>query len=73
MLIPLRLELRADVEDEEGDIDPQERAAVDAAVAARTGTRERPPPWLDVTSALQFMAEDGRLVFSCGEGLFATW
>lgn len=50
-------------EDEDGPVDPEERAAVEAAVAARTGTRERPPPWLDVTTALQFMAEDGRLVF----------
>lgn len=63
ILFLLRLQLHADAEDEEGTIDPQERAAVEAAVAARTGTRERPPPWLDVTTALQFMAEDGRLVF----------
>lgn len=53
----------ADAEDDEGVMDPQERAAVDAAVAAQAGTRERPPPWLDVTTALQFMTEDGHLVF----------
>ena len=57
------LKHHADAEDEEGAVDPQERAAVEAAVAARTGTRERPPPWLDVTTALQFMTEDSRLVF----------
>ena len=44
-------------------MDPQDRAAVDAAVAAQAGTQERPPPWLDVTTALQFMTEDGNLVF----------
>ena len=36
---------------------------MDAAVAARSGSQEQPPPWLDVTMALQFMTDDGRLVF----------
>ena len=39
----------------------EDEAAVDAAVAARLTTTNQ-PPWIDVTIALRFMAEDGRIV-----------
>ena len=55
--------LLAGAEEDSSAADPQEREAVEAAVAAQAGTRERPPPWIDVTTALQFMADDGRLAF----------
>ena len=35
---------------------------MEAAVAARLGNMERPPPWIDVTTALRFMVEDGRIL-----------
>ena len=53
----------ADGDEEDAAEDPTEQQAVDAAVAARSGSQEQPPPWLDVTTALQFMTDDGRLVF----------
>lgn len=34
---------------------------MDAAVAARLGAMDRPPPWIDVTTALRFMTEDSRI------------
>lgn len=40
----------------------EDEAVVDAAVAARLGAMDRPPPWIDVTIALRFMAEDSRIV-----------
>ena len=55
--------LFADGDEEDAAEDPTEQQAVDAAVAARSGSQEQPPPWLDVTIALQFMTDDGRLVF----------
>lgn len=55
--------LLAGAEEDSKAADPQEREAVEAAVAAQAGSRERPPPWIDVTTALQFMADDGSLVF----------
>ncbi len=33
---------------------------MDAALAARLGRLERPPPWVEVTTALRFMVDDGR-------------
>jgi hypothetical protein len=38
-----------------------EDAAVEAAVASSLNSMERPPPWIDVTTALRFMVEDGRI------------
>lgn len=35
---------------------------MDAAVASRLGSVERPPPWIDVTTALRFMVDDSRIV-----------
>ncbi|CAK0784705.1 hypothetical protein CVIRNUC_007909 [Coccomyxa viridis] len=52
-----------DGDEEDSAEDPIEQQAVDAAVAARSGSQEQPPPWLEVTTALQFMTDDGRLVF----------
>lgn len=40
----------------------EEEAAVEVAVAARLGALGRPPPWIDVTTALRFLTEDGRIV-----------
>ena len=40
----------------------EEDAAVEAAVASRLNSMERPPPWIDVTTALRFMVEDSRIV-----------
>ena len=57
------LMISADGDEEDSAEDPTEQQAVDAAVAARSGSQEQPPPWLEVTTALQFMTDDGRLVF----------
>lgn len=35
---------------------------MDAAVAARLGSLDRPAPWINVTTALRFMADDGHIV-----------
>lgn len=35
---------------------------MEAAVAARLCAVHRPPPWIDVTIALRFMVEDGRII-----------
>jgi len=63
LILSLGHRLFAGAEEDSSAADPQEREAVEAAVAAQAGTRERPPPWIDVTTALQFMADDGSLVF----------
>lgn len=61
--IRLKMCAPADAAEADSGATPIEQADVDAAVAARSGNMERPPPWLDVTTALQFMADDGRLLF----------
>lgn len=45
-----------------GKEEDQEEREVAAAVAAKLADMQRPPPWIDVTTALRFMTEDGRLV-----------